>query len=1175
MANINAEWSGLSVLDAASIPDKCVHELFMDTAAKHPDLPACSFENDKLSTLTYKQLDICSNRIANHLKDLGAKPDDMIGVCLSRSTSLLASMLGIMKSGAAYVALDPKFPPERLAFVIEEADIRHVLCERDLEPFLDEVITLMTTKETSQNTEEVIEGNWVEDIRTTTVKRRMYNLKKILATQFVDPDRARKETPLGSVEWGEEIREKFDEEYHGSDVKNTNLAYCIYTSGSTGKPKGVLLPHRGVVNFLLAMQEKPGFKQGQTLLAMTTICFDISVLELFLPLIAGGMVIICSAQTQRDGGNLKELIEHTKPDVIQATPATWSILVECGWNGRTGLKILCGGEPLAVSLANRLTPIVAELWNMYGPTEVTVWCTVKLVKGILNNPPTIGRPIKNTTAYILDMESNEPVESGRQGKLFLGGEQNARGYNKRPDTTAEKFVHDPFRTDVENPIMYDSGDLAKFNEEGEIVCCGRSDYQVKINGFRIELGEIESALDRHESLKANIVVVAEIAGNKQLVAYVVAKTTRLDIADLKTHVEQCCTPYMVPGIFIQLHALPLLPNGKVNRHALPKPDDAKAEMADQQLEPPETPHEREILAMCQILLGVNHISTTINLFSIGGNSLFAVKLHNSIKSKFAVDVPVATILIMPTIREIAGEVKGQCESDDSEPKGHSYCVPLCRTGNKPMLILFHPAGGFVFPYFSLVKAFGTDQPISGIQGNVKEDPSLTSIELLAKKYVEEIMKILPDGPFLFAGWSMGGFLALEAAIQLTAMGKNVLMVALIDQPPKEHGYSRGYFLFESITKGKHMFRQQLALKNDKLKGGNSTFAKGFYKVLAKVSGADSVTIDQPNESVNKDVLIDPSAGEALANLDFHMKMCTRYMPHNYNGNVLILRANENVNTYDYMTDWSLYCPKAVIKDISGSHFTCLKDPHASTLSNILTVAMEVVTYKDTNIPREGGDDAVVLGYGEFDPYTMTQSVFVSGRARSGSNKTVGRLKLFAPTATEAGLQDTISLPSLNSPLFPKPDITFESFALVWKKDKDSEEHILVENKQSELKEMKSSARDKGKKFLIQKSITFPRLTVVDCIFKIRATTPVEDLKLVIHVHAGSGLLETVVNTQEILFGDIEAKNEEQLLRFCVFQTDQGDVVRMPVGKYAITSTIFDKHGYVLFRMKGPVKVIEL
>ncbi|KNC74254.1 hypothetical protein SARC_13194, partial [Sphaeroforma arctica JP610] len=221
---------------------------------------------------------------------------------------------------------------------------------------------------------------------------------------------------------------------------------------------------------------------------MTTICFDISVMELFMPLITGGTVIICSAKTQRDGIALKTLIANTKPDIIQATPATWSILIESAWVGDPELTILCGGEPLPVSLANNLTPRVKELWNMYGPTEVTVWCTAKRIEGKLSSPPTIGRPIQNTTAYILDMDTLQPVAPGKQGKLFLGGEQNARGYNKRPEITAEKFIPDPFRTDVENPIMYDSGDLARFNDDGEIICCGRADYQVKINGFRIELG---------------------------------------------------------------------------------------------------------------------------------------------------------------------------------------------------------------------------------------------------------------------------------------------------------------------------------------------------------------------------------------------------------------------------------------------------------------------------------------------------------------------------------------------------------------------------------------------------------------------------------------------------------------------------------------------------------------
>ncbi|NET03815.1 MAG: amino acid adenylation domain-containing protein [Symploca sp. SIO2B6] len=475
------EWNNTS----AEYPqDKCIHQLFEEQAERTPEAVAAVFEGE---TLTYFELNQQANQLAHYLQELGVKPEVLVGICVERSLEMLVGLLGILKAGGAYVPLDPTYPQERLAHMLEDAEVRVVVTHS----------TLITGHLSSVFTQ------------------------KPMTLVGLDTD------------WGRISQQSRSNPT--SDVQPENLAYTIYTSGSTGKPKGVQLPHLGVVNFLTSMAQQPGLTAKDTLLAVTTISFDIAGLELYLPLSVGAKVVLASRELASSGQLLAKLIRDSGTTVMQATPATWYLLLVAGWEGIPGLKILCGGEALPRELAEQLLERKASLWNMYGPTEATIWSTVYEVgKGRQSQqtkdaPESIGRPIANTQIYILDSHL-QPVSVGVIGELHIGGAGLARGYRNRPDLTAEKFIPNPFNQS-QSERLYKTGDLARYLPDGNIEFLGRIDHQVKIRGFRIELGEIESVLNRHPGVNQSVVVAQESSanglsrGDKRLVTYVVPDPT--------------------------------------------------------------------------------------------------------------------------------------------------------------------------------------------------------------------------------------------------------------------------------------------------------------------------------------------------------------------------------------------------------------------------------------------------------------------------------------------------------------------------------------------------------------------------------------------------------------------------------------------------------------------------
>ena len=542
--------------------EKCVHQLIGEQAARTPQAIAAVCEGKQL---TYAQLETASNQLANFLRKRGVGTGDRIAICLDRSLEMLIGVVGILKAGAAYVPLDPEFPAERIAAVFEDARPTILLTHSAISPRLT-----------------------------------------IGSTQVVCVDKA----------WSEIVREK--QTAPDTATTCTDLAYVIFTSGSTGKPKGVEIPHRAVVNMLCSMAKQPGLTADDTLLAVTTLAFDIAVLELYLPLSLGAKVVIATREETADGNKLLALMTATNTTVMQATPTTWRLLIEAGWTEQSNLKILCGGEALSRDLADALLTRSSNVWNMYGPTETTVWSAVSLVEAG-SGPVTIGPPIANTEFYVLD-KKNQPVPLGVAGELHIGGEGLARGYWNRQDLTTEKFIPDPFRGQAEWRL-YKTGDLVRYRQDRTLEFLGRMDTQVKVRGFRIETAEVEHVLKQYPGLRESVVVAREDSpGDKRLVAYLVAAQPVPAPGDLRRFMAAKLPGYMVPSVFVPLEALPRTPNGKIDRRALPAPS-ATGITRSQDVVAPRNSREQTIADVCADVLKVTGFGVHDSLFDLGVDSL--------------------------------------------------------------------------------------------------------------------------------------------------------------------------------------------------------------------------------------------------------------------------------------------------------------------------------------------------------------------------------------------------------------------------------------------------------------------------------------------------------------------------------------------------------------------------
>jgi amino acid adenylation domain-containing protein len=588
------------VLPHASVPEWVEHQVRLA-----PDAAAVSFEE---ASLTYKELNGHANQLARRLIQLGIGPGKIVALCLDRSLDLVVVLLGILKSGGAYLPIDPTLPKERQALMLKDAQPSLVLTQQGL---LDSLPALSLP---------------------------IFNLdveRAGLAAENPDDLDAR--------------------------VGADDLAYVMYTSGSTGTPKGVEIAHRPLVNFLASMKERPGLTDRDVLVAITTYSFDIAGLEIFLPLVTGARVILVSTDDAADGFRLIHHITANDATVLQGTPATWRMLLDAKWAGSPCLKMLCGGEALPRDLANQLLAKGGELWNMYGPTETTIWSSAARVLPD-DAPIHIGQPIANTQLYVLDPHL-QPVPMGVNGELHIGGVGLARGYRNRAELTAERFIPDPF-SDEPVARLYKTGDVARMRTKGQIEILGRLDHQVKIRGFRIELGEIEACISEHPQVREVVVVGREdVPGRKQLIAYVVPRNGAPVagaspgmgplIPELRGFLEPKLPDYMIPAFFEELSALPRTPNGKINRRALPTPH-TQSTLPNRPYVAPRDPLEVKLTEIWGQVLGRDRVGIEDNIFEIGGDSLLIFRI--AVRAKEA-GLPI-TVRHFFQHRTIAGVVAG-------------------------------------------------------------------------------------------------------------------------------------------------------------------------------------------------------------------------------------------------------------------------------------------------------------------------------------------------------------------------------------------------------------------------------------------------------------------------------------------------------------------------------------
>lgn len=590
------EWN---ITETSRAPQSCVHQLFEEQVRVTPDAVAVVFDQ---ASLTYAGLNQRADNVARHLRRLGVGPEVCVGLYVTRSIEIVIGLLGILKAGGAYVPLDPTYPQDRLAYMLEDSGAQVLLSQQRVAQYLP------------------------------AHQAQVVYLEEVLVSG--------PEVQAGQVE---------------AKVHAENLAYVMYTSGSSGKPKGVQVRHCSVVNFLQSMSRRPGLSNQDTFLAVTTLSFDISVLELLLPLSVGACVVVGSQDLASDGERLAQMLATSKATAMQATPATWGILLEAGWNGDGRLKMLCGGEVMPRDLASTLLEQGGSLWNMYGPTETTVWSAVLQVEHGAG-PVAIRYPIDRTQIYVLDPWL-QPVPVGIHGELYIGGDGLARGYRNRAALTAERFIPDPFASSP-GARLYRTGDLVRRRSDGTIEFLGRLDHQVKVRGFRIELGEIEAALtDLPEVKEALVLAPEDVPGEKRLVAYVVPRELPGPSASMLRQLLRVRLPlYMLPSAFVVLDALRRTPNGKIDRRKPLSPAQTKPSLEGEYVAP-RSPVEEQLVRLWAEVLRLDRIGVLDDFFELGGHSLLATQLISRVRQLYRVELPLRMIFEQPMVAGMAAFIE--------------------------------------------------------------------------------------------------------------------------------------------------------------------------------------------------------------------------------------------------------------------------------------------------------------------------------------------------------------------------------------------------------------------------------------------------------------------------------------------------------------------------------------
>jgi amino acid adenylation domain-containing protein len=856
---------------AADYPRRAAaSDLFAAQARRTPQAVAVVCGDRSLS---YAQLDSASNRLARLLLGRGLQSGVRIGVFFERSPELIIALLGVMKAGFSYIPLDPIYPPDRLRHVIEDSGMAALLS------------------------------------MSAQASRLPASRVPLVLLDVDAADIAAQSPDMAELNPGAET-----------------IAYVVYTSGSTGKPKGVEIPHVALTNFLCSMQREPGLAATDALLAVTTVAFDIAALEIFLPLVCGAKVVLARAEETVDGRELWALLQRHHITVMQATPVTWQLLLESGWHGQPRLKMLCGGEVLPRKLANQLLGCGGELWNMYGPTETTIWSSVLRVTSGEQAVP-VGPPIANTQFHVLDPQSNL-VPLGVPGELVIGGDGVARGYVNLPDLTARKFPADSLRPQTAARV-YRTGDLVRARSDGTFEFLGRTDQQIKLRGFRIEPAEIEAALLAHPEVAEAVAHAGRTpAGDAALFAYVSARHPVSDpgllVVELQLRLQRTLPAYMVPAAIMVLEALPRTPNGKIDRKALPAP----RETGTRAVKPPLNETEQRLLEIWRTVLGVQEIDRNANFFELGGHSVLAARLAARVETQFGHRLNLAMLFKAPTLSEQARllAVHEHREFDFRQ------VVKLQPNGSRQPIIAVNNTG----IYYVLSKRLGADQPFTCLQlfDPAKGDVELPgTVEALAAQYVQLIRTVQPQGPYAFVGWCVAGALTFEVARQIAASGQRVAMLAMMDTWAPGHLRRRGP-LRGRLTDWAYRFCLVRKEFRRARRGEQSWSAfirnREIFKRLAALFGRSASAVkatygDRQQNAEAYDTWL----------LNYLENLMQGYEPQPYEGKISLFRSYEEPRGLwiDQAMGWGAFARGGVeVTVIPGDHYSVFDEPGVKELA---------------------------------------------------------------------------------------------------------------------------------------------------------------------------------------------------------------------------------------------------
>ncbi len=864
-----------------------IHQWFEAQVKHTPDAIALSFQGQEL---TYDALNQRANQLAHYLQTLGVQPDELIAISMNRCMEMVICFLGVMKAGAAYVPIDPAYPHERRAYKLRDAAVRFILIQKHLVEFLPEHNARVICPDT----------DWHDMAQYSTE-----NLPLLTTPE--------------------------------------HLAYVIYTSGSTGNPKGVMITHRGMIHHSKAIAQEFALGLGDRVLQFSSMSFDIIIEEVFPSLVSGATIVLRTEDSISSTRQFLEFIEQERITILDLPTAFWHGLV----SGLSLLRVpmspdvrlvIVGGEKASRALYSEWRQLVGQYprWlNTYGPTETTVTATIfdPIAEGYdLSSEADIpiGRPLPNSKIYILDEHLN-PVPDGEIGEMYIGGPGLARGYLNLEESTTSKFIANPF-SDRPGAKLYRTGDTCRYLPNGTLEFIGRIDFQVKIRGFRIELLEIETYLEQYPSVQQGIVLAREdVPGEKRLVAYIIPKNgQQINVSALRIFLQTKLPAYMIPAAVVVMESFPMMPNGKVDRRAFPEPQVADL-VKNSECVLPIDGLEAQLVHIWEQLLNIKPIGTTDNFMNLGGTSLLAARLADKIDQRFQQKVPLSMIFQAPTIKQLAGILR-----QGDIPNQSLSLVEIQPQGSQPPLFLFEG----VSIYHPLIPYLGLDQPIYGLIALVKDGVKgpVNQVEAIADYYINELVKVQPEGPYYLGGLSFGGIVAFEVARKLAAKGQETALLVMFDA------------MLPSAYKPLSLDRRLRFHAQKIAKQGVGYIISSVVDKIMTV--ADRMTMVARNTIARYFKAKEPTESMSCTTdylmTDKIIEQAERaYVPKPYAGKVVMFRALDSEDGVSVIIDpdlgWKPYLKKGLtIYDVPGDHLGILLEPNVGAIGNQIKLLLDRV-----------------------------------------------------------------------------------------------------------------------------------------------------------------------------------------------------------------------------------------